>query len=58
MRERGMNNQVTRNGRPEQYGPAQLARLLGLPAPTPEQAAVIAAPLRPLAVIALSLIHI
>jgi DNA helicase-2/ATP-dependent DNA helicase PcrA len=35
-----------------QYGPAQLARLLRLPEPTPEQAAVIAAPLGPLAVIA------
>src|SRR6266851_4505669 len=34
------------------YGPAQLARLLGLPEPTAEQAAVIAAPPRPLAVIA------
>ena len=35
-----------------QYSPAQLARLLRLPEPTPEQAAVIAAPLGPLAVIA------
>jgi DNA helicase-2/ATP-dependent DNA helicase PcrA len=34
------------------YGPAQLARLLGLPEPTAEQAAVIAAPLRPVAVVA------
>ena len=34
------------------YSPAQLARLLGLPAPTPEQAAVISAPLAPMAVIA------
>ncbi|HEY1918884.1 MAG TPA: ATP-dependent DNA helicase [Streptosporangiaceae bacterium] len=34
------------------YSPAQLARLLGLPEPTAEQAAVIAAPLRPVAVIA------
>ena len=34
------------------YSPAQLARLLRLPEPTPEQAAVIAAPLGPLAVIA------
>src|SRR5216683_847829 len=34
------------------YGPAQLARLLGLPEPTAEQAAVISAPLGPLAVIA------
>ncbi len=33
-------------------GPGQLARLLRLPEPTPEQAAVIAAPLGPLAVIA------
>jgi DNA helicase II / ATP-dependent DNA helicase PcrA len=35
-----------------QIGPAQLARLLRLPEPTAEQAAVIAAPLGPLAVIA------
>jgi DNA helicase II / ATP-dependent DNA helicase PcrA len=34
------------------YRPGQLARLLGLPEPTAEQAAVIAAPLAPLAVIA------
>ena len=34
------------------YGPVQLARLLGLPEPTAEQAAVIGAPLRPVAVIA------
>ena len=34
------------------YTPAQLARLLGLAEPTPEQAAVIAAPLEPLAVVA------
>jgi DNA helicase II / ATP-dependent DNA helicase PcrA len=34
------------------YSPAQLARLLKLPEPTAEQAAVIAAPLGPLAVIA------
>ncbi|HXZ76458.1 MAG TPA: ATP-dependent helicase, partial [Streptosporangiaceae bacterium] len=34
------------------YSPAQLAMLLGLPGPTGEQAAVIAAPLEPLAVIA------
>ncbi|MBV9446159.1 MAG: ATP-dependent helicase [Streptosporangiaceae bacterium] len=33
-------------------GPGQLARLLRLPEPTPEQAAVISAPLEPLAVIA------
>src|ERR1700678_1582911 len=36
----------------ERVGPAQLARLLRLPEPTPEQAAVIAAPRGPLAVIA------
>ena len=35
-----------------QYRPGQLARLLGLPEPTAEQAAVVAAPLEPLAVIA------
>jgi DNA helicase-2/ATP-dependent DNA helicase PcrA len=34
------------------YGPAQLARLLGATEPTAEQAAVIGAPLRPMAVIA------
>jgi len=34
------------------YSPVQLARLLGLPEPTPEQAAVISAPLGPLAVVA------
>jgi DNA helicase-2/ATP-dependent DNA helicase PcrA len=34
------------------YEPGHLARLLGLPEPTPEQAEVIAAPLEPLAVIA------
>src|SRR6201985_2641005 len=37
---------------PARLGPAQLARLLRLPEPTPEQAAVISAPLNPLAVIA------
>src|SRR4029077_19100055 len=37
---------------PAHLGPAQLARLLRLPDPTPEQAAVISAPLGPLAVIA------
>ncbi len=37
---------------PVSYSPVQLARLLGLPEPTAEQAAVIAAPPRPLAVIA------
>src|ERR1035441_8362830 len=35
-----------------QIGPVQLARLLRLPEPTPEQAAVICAPLGPMAVIA------
>jgi ATP-dependent DNA helicase UvrD/PcrA len=34
------------------YSPVQLARILGVAEPTPEQAAVIAAPLGPLAVIA------
>ena len=34
------------------YGPAQLARVLRMPEPTPEQAAVIGAPLGPLAVVA------
>ena len=34
------------------FSPAQLARLLGVAEPTPEQAAVISAPLEPLAVIA------
>ncbi|HUN36203.1 MAG TPA: ATP-dependent DNA helicase [Trebonia sp.] len=37
---------------PVQYTPEQLARLLRLPEPTREQAAVIGAPLRPMAVIA------
>src|ERR1700750_701358 len=37
---------------PDHLGPPQLARLLRLPEPTPEQAAVISAPLGPLAVIA------
>src|SRR4029077_7467821 len=37
---------------PAHLGPVQLARLLRLPDPTPEQAAVISAPLGPLAVIA------
>jgi DNA helicase II / ATP-dependent DNA helicase PcrA len=37
---------------PVRYSPVQLARLLRLPEPTPEQAAVIAAPLGPLAVVA------
>jgi len=36
----------------ERVGPGQLARLLRMPEPTPEQAAVISAPLGPLAVIA------
>ena len=35
-----------------QYSPAQLARILGAQAPTAEQAAVIGAPLAPMAVIA------
>jgi DNA helicase-2/ATP-dependent DNA helicase PcrA len=34
------------------FTPAELARLLGLPTPTPEQVAVISAPLRPLLVVA------
>ena len=34
------------------FSPAQLARLLGVPEPTPEQTSVISAPLEPLAVIA------
>jgi DNA helicase-2/ATP-dependent DNA helicase PcrA len=34
------------------YSPGQLARILGVPEPTPEQAAVIGAPLAPMAVIA------
>jgi DNA helicase-2/ATP-dependent DNA helicase PcrA len=38
--------------RQTRYSPAQLAMLLGLPEPTGEQAAVIAAPLEPLAVTA------
>ncbi len=39
-------------GGPRSYTPAQLARLLGAAEPTAEQAAVIGAPLRPMAVIA------
>jgi DNA helicase-2/ATP-dependent DNA helicase PcrA len=39
-------------GSAARYTPGQLARLLGLPEPTAEQAAVIAAPLRPVAVVA------
>ena len=39
-------------GQGRSYSPAQLARLLGAAEPTAEQAAVIGAPLRPLAVIA------
>ncbi len=39
-------------GPPVRYEPGHLARLLGLPEPTAEQAEVIAAPLEPLAVIA------
>src|SRR6266496_2604635 len=43
----------TRGGVPiGTYSPGQLARLLGLPEPTPEQAAVIAAPMRPMVVAA------
>ena len=38
--------------RPPRFSPAQLARLLGLDEPTPEQSAVISAALAPLAVIA------
>ena len=34
------------------YSPGELARMLGMPEPTPEQAAVIGAPLAPMAVIA------
>ena len=37
---------------PPRYSPSQLARLVGAQEPTPEQAAVIAAPLAPLAVVA------
>ncbi|MHB1596897.1 MAG: ATP-dependent helicase, partial [Streptosporangiaceae bacterium] len=37
---------------PPRFSPAQLARLLGIDEPTPEQAAVISAPLAPMAVIA------
>jgi DNA helicase II / ATP-dependent DNA helicase PcrA len=37
---------------PSTYSPGQLARLLGMPEPTAEQAAVIGAPLLPMAVIA------
>src|SRR5258708_35630108 len=38
--------------RPPRFGPAQLARLLGIDEPTPEQSAVVSAPLAPVAVIA------
>ncbi len=34
------------------FSPAQLARMLGIDEPTPEQSAVISAPLAPMAVIA------
>ncbi len=44
-----MTTGLERTGR---IGPVQLARLLRLPEPTPEQAAVICAPLGPMAVIA------
>jgi DNA helicase-2/ATP-dependent DNA helicase PcrA len=37
---------------PPRFSPAQLARLLGIDEPTPEQSAVISAPLAPVAVIA------
>src|SRR5580693_9893500 len=37
---------------PARYSPVQLARMLGAQEPTPEQAAVIGAPLAPMAVIA------
>jgi DNA helicase II / ATP-dependent DNA helicase PcrA len=37
---------------PPRFSPAQLARLLGIDEPTPEQSAVISAPLAPMAVIA------
>jgi DNA helicase-2/ATP-dependent DNA helicase PcrA len=46
------NASVTTQIGPAQIGPVQLARLLRVPEPTPEQAAVIAAPLGPMAVIA------
>jgi DNA helicase-2/ATP-dependent DNA helicase PcrA len=39
-------------GQSPRFSPAQLARLLGIDEPTPEQAAVISAPLTPMAVIA------
>jgi DNA helicase II / ATP-dependent DNA helicase PcrA len=39
-------------GWPPRFSPAQLARLLGVDEPTPEQSAVISAPLAPIAVIA------
>src|SRR5215468_3605032 len=38
--------------KPTRYSPVQLARILGAPEPTAEQAAVIGAPLGPLAIIA------
>src|SRR5499427_6990744 len=40
------------DGHAPRFTPAQLARLLGLDEPTPEQAAVVGAPLAPLAVVA------
>jgi DNA helicase-2/ATP-dependent DNA helicase PcrA len=40
------------SSRPPRFSPAQLARLLGIDEPTPEQSAVISAPLAPVAVIA------
>lgn len=43
---------VAAQTRPARFSPAQLARLLGIAEPTPEQAAIIGAPLAPMAVIA------
>ncbi|HEX9030674.1 MAG TPA: ATP-dependent helicase, partial [Streptosporangiaceae bacterium] len=43
---------VSRPDLAPRFSPAQLARLLGIDEPTPEQAAVISAPLAPMAVIA------
>ncbi len=48
----GMNTGMLTTPSAGELGPAQLARLLRVPEPTPEQAAVIAAPLGPMAVIA------
>ena len=54
MTSAGMTTGMMTTGldRASQLGPVQLARLLRVPEPTPEQAAVIAAPLGPMAVIA------